>query len=285
MLLATAILACAQQGFDFRNSASFVTDPSGDTVVLPTMAYPTRANGLTFGWVNTYQVEGRDRSAMVDPRLAGINFAMNGLPATFYVDLPSPGTYDISLAMGNVGFRHCWVHFLDGSTVLATVTGRPIPMAYFYDAMGKPWSAANWPRHNLTRQVTLAGTRLTMVVGTTKATGDYTTIAFLGIALAAKPNFSLASTFMVKQGKQSSFPVSLSTANGFNAPVTLSAVNVPLGVTVTFNPQTLPAPGSGSTTMTITAAANATPGSYAVVLLGDGGNLEQTTLVPITVTQ
>jgi hypothetical protein len=42
-----------QQGFDFRNSASFVIDPSRSTYVLSTTAYPTTVNGVTFGWVKT----------------------------------------------------------------------------------------------------------------------------------------------------------------------------------------------------------------------------------------
>ena len=90
----------ASFGFDFRNTSSFVTDPPGDTYVLATTAYPTKGNGLTYGWVNTSLVQGRDRNAKLDPRLAGINFANNGSPATFYVDLPSPGTYNLSLAHG-----------------------------------------------------------------------------------------------------------------------------------------------------------------------------------------
>ena len=47
---------------------------------------------MTFGWVKTSLVQARDRSTAVDPRLAGINSAKNGSPATFYVDLPSAGT-------------------------------------------------------------------------------------------------------------------------------------------------------------------------------------------------
>jgi len=49
------------------------------------------------------------------------------LPATFYVDLPSAGTYNLSLVMGDAGYGQCFtqwqVQFLDGSTLLATVTG------------------------------------------------------------------------------------------------------------------------------------------------------------------
>src|SRR5271165_7015275 len=85
-----------QQGFDFRNTSTFVTDPSGDTYVLSTTAYPTKGNGVTYGWVKTSLVNARDRNTQLDPRLAGINYATNGAPATFYVDLPSAGTYNLS---------------------------------------------------------------------------------------------------------------------------------------------------------------------------------------------
>ena len=174
-------------GFDFRNTSTFLSDPPGDTYVLSTTAYPTQGSGVTYGWVKASLVNARDRNAKLDPRLAGINYTTNGAPATFYVDLPSPGTYNVSLALGDAGYQQCWVQcqiqFLDGSTVLATVTVGSTQLGYFYDAKGNNWSAAAWPGSNLSQQVTLTGTRLTMVVGTTKATGDYTPIAFLGVTL------------------------------------------------------------------------------------------------------
>src|SRR5271167_2065894 len=61
-------------GFDFRNTSTFVTDPPGDTYVLSTTAYPTKGNGVTYGWVKTSLVGARDRSTLVDPRLTGLNF-------------------------------------------------------------------------------------------------------------------------------------------------------------------------------------------------------------------
>ncbi len=183
--LAVSAAGSWQQGFDFRNTAGFVTDPAGDTYVLATTAYPTTVNGVTFGWLQTPQVQARDRNAKLDPRLAGINFATNGSPATFDLDLPSPGTYSLSLALGDASYQQCWVQcqvqFLDGSTVLATLTVGSTQLSYFYDAQGKNWSAAAWPTSNLSQQVTLTGTHLTVVVGTNKATGDFTTIAFLGV--------------------------------------------------------------------------------------------------------
>jgi uncharacterized membrane protein len=289
--LDSLVLTGWQQGFDFRKTATYVTDPSGDTHVLPTTAYPTKANGVTFGWVNTSLVQGRNRSTSVDPRLAGINFATNGTPATFYVDLPSAGTYNLSLALGDARWPECTVQcevqFLDGSTVLATVTGGPENLGYFYDATGKNWSVAQWPTNNLTQQVTLTGTRLTMVVGTSKATGDFTTVAFLGVAQTNPPTFTISaspSSLSIQQGNQGTSTITTTISGGFNSAITLSASGMPSGTTVSFNPNPIPAPGSGSSTMTITVGASTPTGTYPITVTGNGGGIQQNTTVTLTVT-
>jgi hypothetical protein len=282
-----------QQGFDFRNTATYVTDPPGDTYVLPTMAYPTKANGVTFGWVNTKLVQSRDRSQSVDPRLAGINFATNGTPATFYVDLPSPGTYNLSLALGDAGWQECWVRcqiqFLDSGTVLATVTGGVLNMGYFYDAKGNTWSAPSWPGGNVSQQVTLTGSRLTMVVGTNSATGDYTTVAFLGVTqVSGSPNFSISaspSSLSIQQGNQDTSTITTTISGGFNSAISLSASGMPSGVGVSFNPQTIPAPGAGTSTMTIMVSGSTPVGTYPITVTGNGGGIQQNTTVTLTVNQ
>ncbi len=281
-----------QQGFDFRNTAAFVTDPPGDTYVLPTMKYPTTANGVTFGWVKTSLVQGRDRNAKLDPRLAGVNFATNGSPATFYVDLPSPGTYNLSLALGDAGYQACWVQcqiqFLDGNTVLATVTKGSTNLGYFYDAAGNNWSAAAWPGSNVSQQVTLAGSRLTVVVGTNNASGDSTPIAFLAVAQASgAPNFTISASpasLSVQQGNQGTSTITTTISGGFNGAIALSASGVPSGTTVSFNPQTIPAPGSGSSSMTITVGGGTPLGTYPITVTGNGGGIQQSTTVTLTVT-
>ena len=72
--------------------------------MLATTAYPTKGSGVTYGWVKTSLVNARDRNAKLDPRLAGINYAINGAPATFYVDLPS-AKYNVALALGDAGYQ------------------------------------------------------------------------------------------------------------------------------------------------------------------------------------
>ena len=282
-----------QQGFDFRNTSTFVTDPPGDTYVLPTTGYPTKGSGVTYGWVNTSLVYGRDRNATLDPRLAGVNFASNGSPATFYVDLPSPGAYNLSLALGDAGFQSCWVQcqiqFLDGSTVLATVAGGSINLANFYDATGKIWPAAQWPTNNLSQQVTLTGSRLTVVVGTSNASGDDTPIAFLGVMelSGGSPNYTISASpasLSIQQGNQGTSTITTTISGGFNSAISLSASGVPSGTTVSFNPNPIPAPGSGSSTMTITVGGSTAPGTYPITVTGNGGGIQQNTTVTLTVT-
>ena len=279
-------------GFDFRSSAGFVTDPPGDTYVLPTMAYPTKGDGFTFGWVKTMLIQGRDRNAKLDPRLAGVNVAANGSPATFYVDLPSPGTYNLSLALGDAGYQACWVQcqiqFLDGGTVLATITGGSTQMAYFFDAQGKNWSAAAWPGSNLNRQVTLAGTRLTMIVGTKNSTGDSTPIAFLGLTqVGGSPNFAISASpasLTLQQGNQGSSTITTTISGGFNSSISLSASGIPSGTSVSFNPNPIPAPGAGNSAMNITVGGNTPVGTYPITVTGSGGGIKQSTTVTLTVT-
>ena len=281
-----------QQGFDFRNTPGYVTDPPTSTYVLSTTAYPTVRNGVTFGWANPALVSARDRSLMVDPRLAGINYVSNGAPAKFYVDLPSAGTYNLSLAMGDDGYGQCWtqcqVQFLDGSTVVGTVNGSYEGLGFFYDAAGQNWSATNWPGSNSPLLVTMNGTRLTVVVGSNNATGDITPIAFLGVTQgSAVPNFTIAanpSSLSVVQGNQGMSTITTTISGGFNSDINLSASGVPSGTTVSFNPNPITAPGSGSSMMTITVGSGTAVGTYPITVTGNGGGIQQHTTVTLTVT-
>jgi hypothetical protein len=209
------------------------------------------------------------------------------------VDLPSAGTYNLSLAMGDAGYEQCYtqcqVQFLDGSTLLATVTGGPTKAGYFYDARGINWSAAAWPTSNLSQQVSLTGTRLTVTVGTSKATGDITPITFLGVTqVSTMPNFTISASpasLSILQGKQAISTITTAISGGFNSSISLSASGMPSGTTVSFNPNPIPAPGSGNSTMTITVGSGTPTGTYPITVTGNGGGIQQNTTVTLTVTQ
>ena len=280
-----------QQGFDFRGSSNFVNDPPGATGVTLDTIFPTVGGLTTYGWSYTATFQALNRNNSIDPRLAGTNYVTNGAPGQFYVDLPAPGTYSLSLAMGDDGWPacsvQCQVQFLDGSTVLATMTGGPINAGYFYDAQGNSWSAAQWPANNVSQQVTLVGTQLTVQVGSNKYTGDSTSIAYLGVTqVSAGPTFALQAPTAVSvgQGQYSTADVFTLLVGGFNSAINLSAAGGPAGTAVSFNPSTIPAPGAGTSIMTISVPSNAPLGNYTLTVTAKGGGIVQNVPVVLTVT-
>jgi hypothetical protein len=86
------------------------------------------------------------------------------------------------------------------------------------------------------------------------------------------------------QGMQGNSTITTTISNGFNNSVSLSATGMPTGTTVNFSPVTIPAPGSGSSLMTISVGATTHMGTYPITVTASGGGIHQTTTVNLTVT-
>ncbi|HSN13874.1 MAG TPA: hypothetical protein VLT61_04530 [Anaeromyxobacteraceae bacterium] len=95
---------------------------------------------------------------------------------------------------------------------------------------------------------------------------------------AATP-FAAAFPFSMLAGESRSFHVALATTRGSGLPVTLSATGLPAGVTASFSPPVVTPPGSS--TLTLTAAVEATPGATPFAIAGVSGTLSHAT--PATV--
>jgi subtilase family serine protease len=103
----------------------------------------------------------------------------------------------------------------------------------------------------------------------------------------ATPSFSISaspSSVSVVQGNTGTSTITTAALNGFNAAIVLSATGQPTGVTVSFNPTSIAAPGSGSSVLTLMVASTAAPGTYPITVTGTGGGVTQTTTVTLTVT-
>jgi len=99
---------------------------------------------------------------------------------------------------------------------------------------------------------------------------------------AATPDFSLSSSptsVSVTQGSSGSSTITVNPTNGFTGSVSLSASGLPAGVTASFNP----ASTTGTSSLTLTAAAGATTGTATVTITGTSGSLTHTTTVSLTV--
>jgi subtilase family serine protease len=101
------------------------------------------------------------------------------------------------------------------------------------------------------------------------------------------PSFTIAaspSSVSVVQGNSGSSTISTTVSGGFDSAVSLSASGQPSGVTVSFTPASIAAPGSGSSTMGIAVASSVATGTYTITVTGSGGGVTQTTKVSLTVT-
>jgi len=101
------------------------------------------------------------------------------------------------------------------------------------------------------------------------------------------PDFSLSvapATLSVQQGKSAAATVTVSSINGFSSPVTFSASGLPSGVTASFSP-TSSGP-NGTSTLTLTAAANAAPGTATITVTAssNGPTLAHTATINLSVT-
>jgi len=101
------------------------------------------------------------------------------------------------------------------------------------------------------------------------------------------PSFSLSASpgsVSVLQGNNGSSTITTAVGGGFNSAIALSASGQPSGVTVTFTPSSIAAPGSGTSTMAIAVGSTVAAGTYAITVTAIGGGITNTTTVSLTVT-
>lgn len=101
----------------------------------------------------------------------------------------------------------------------------------------------------------------------------------------SSPDFSmepLTSRLFLHQGDVGTFTLRLSSIRGFNGPVNLTAINLPHGVTVDFNPTSVTP--SGNTEVTVAVAETASVGNFTIALLGVSGTSTRTTSFQLIIT-
>lgn len=137
---------------------------------------------------------------------------------------------------------------------------------------------------------------LRITVGSTVASGTYSfnvTASGGGLSSSvhvmltvAAPSFTLSASsasLTLSPGGHSALTFTSTGNASFNSAVTLAASGLPTGVTAVWSPTAIAAPGSGSSTLTLTAAATVAGGSYAVTVKATAGTLSKTVQFTLTV--
>ncbi|MGO4880245.1 MAG: protease pro-enzyme activation domain-containing protein [Bryobacteraceae bacterium] len=305
---------CADQTTCTANEyggTSFAAPMWAGYLALANQQYATNNGGKTLGFINPnlYTIGG---GSGYTTNFHDITSGSNGYSATTGYDLATgwgsphgsalinslagaaaPGfsisasPNSVSVVQGSAG----------NSTITSSVTGG-FDSAITLSASGQPTGVT--VGFNPT-SITGAGTStMTMTVASNTATGAYTitvsgtsgstietTTVALTVTATESPNFTISASptsVSVVQGNNGTSTITTTVSGGFNSAVGLSASGQPTGVTVSFNPTSIAAPGSGTSTMTMAVASNTATGTYTITVTGSGGGTTHTTSVSLTVT-
>ncbi len=279
-------------GFNSSIALSYSGAPSGTTVTLnpTTIGAPGNGNSTMTITVGSGTAQGI-YSIIVTGNGGGIQ-----QQTTVTLTVTSPGNFTISaspsvltIAQGNQGT----------STITTTVSGgfnNPINLS----SSGAPSGTTISFNPSTIGAPGNGSSTMTITVGNSTPTGNYP-ITVIGIGGGIQQNTTVNLT-VISQGQSgfviSAIPASLTLAlgnqsystitttinGGFDNSIALSYSGAPSGTTITLNPQTIPAPGNGSSTMTIAVGNNTPVGTYPIIVTGNGGGVQQQTTVTLTVT-
>jgi uncharacterized protein YjdB len=127
--------------------------------------------------------------------------------------------------------------------------------------------------------ITAGSTTIKATSGSVNGTTALTVTVLGNFTVSASP-----ASLTVAQGSHGTSITTTTISGGFNNSISLSATGMPTGTTVSFNPTTITAPGSGNSTMTVAVASSTPVGTYPITVTGIGGGIQQNTTVTLTVT-
>jgi kumamolisin len=99
------------------------------------------------------------------------------------------------------------------------------------------------------------------------------------------PSFSISASpnaITIVQGSSGSTTITTAIAGGFDSAITLTST--PSSKAISFSPNPIAAPGSGTSTMTLRIPKTLKTGTYAITVTGSGGGITHTTKVSVTIT-
>src|SRR5258708_6951662 len=209
-------------------------------------------------------------------KVASPDFAVAASPASLSVTQGTSGSTTVSTTVSG-GFN---------SAVALSVSGLPsgVTASFNPTSIAAPGSGSS----TLTFTASSTATTGTATVTVTATGGGVTHTATVSLTInaAATPDFAVSASpasVSVTQGSTGTSTISTTVSGGFNSAVSLSASGLPAGVTASFNPTSIAAPGSGSSTLTFSATSTATTGTVNVTVTATGGGVSHTVTIALTI--
>jgi hypothetical protein len=212
-----------------------------------------------------------------NPGTQNPNFAVSASPTTVSVAQGGSKTTTVSTTVSG-GFN---------SAISLSASGLPagVTASFSPASIAAPGSGSSTLTFTASSTATVGTSTVTI-----NASGggiSHSTTVSLTVSSTATPDFSLSASptsLSVAAGSSGSSTVSTSASGGFNSAVSLSATGLPTGVTAAFNPTSIAAPGSGSSTLTFTAGSTAAAGTSTITINASGGGVSHSATVSLTIT-
>ncbi len=198
----------------------------------------------------------------------------------------SPGS--VSVVQGSSGNSTITSTAVDGfdAAVALTVSGQPagVTVSFSPTSIAAPGTGTSSVTLTVASS-TVTGTYPITITGTGGGVTQTTTIS-LTVTAPAPPAFTISvspTSGYLNQGTSGYVVVTTTVSGGFNAAVALSATGLPSGVTGSFNPTSIAAPGSGTSNFTMTVSRSARTGTHTITITGKSGSTSHTTTFSLQV--
>jgi subtilase family serine protease len=187
----------------------------------------------------------------------------------------------------------------NGSSTISTTVSGGFNSAIALSASGQPSGVTVTFNPTSIAAPGSGSSTMSMAVASTVATGTYTiTVTGTGGGITHTTNVALTVTapgsgsFTVSVSPSSGYlyrgqsgyaVVTTAASGGFNSSISFSASGFPSGVTGSFSPSSIAAPGSGTTDFNLTVSRRAPRGTYPLTIKATGGGQTHTTTLTLQV--
>jgi kumamolisin len=196
-------------------------------------------------------------------------FTIAASPTTVSVVVGNSGTSSITTAVSG-GFS---------SAIALSATGQPtgVTVGFSPTSIAAPGSGTSTVTFTVSSTAT-PGTYPITITGTGGGI-THTTPVSLTVSAAVTGTFTVSvspTSGYLDQGQSGYATVTVAVSGGFSSAVSFSATGVPSGVTSSFSPASIAAPGSGTVDFNLSVAKTATIGTYPITITATGGGVTKT---------
>jgi subtilase family serine protease len=197
----------------------------------------------------------------------------------------SPGS--VSVVQGNSGSSTITSTVSGGfnTPVVLSASGAPSGVTVTFSSPGSITGSGSLGISIAVASTVATGTYPITITGTGGSTVETTTVN-LTVTAPVQANFAISvspTSGSLDEGQSGYAVVTTTVSGGFSSAISLSATGLPSGVTGSFSPNPIAAPGSGTTHFTLTVARTAKTGTYPITITGTGGGITQTTTLTFEV--